>query len=1642
MKPIAPRLRNSLFLAAIITALIVAITFFQGLPETGAAGTGTRTDGDKAGAADGIPPRVGAGERREREFSGSFSSANGKSSYRLIMDRIVTRGAEGEKIVALNPPATAGTLRTRLDAQGAELKVFPLALEENVADPEGALRMVTSKIRVKMDREKAQEFARRHDVVVSSMPSYAPGWVVFSASAPMDALAKIDRLRADPDAAVADVLLGRRAVTMALPNDPLVKDQWHLKASGQALDKDLVALPNSDLNVEGAWGYPGNGGVRGRGVYIGVIDDGVQTSHPDLIANIDTTIDYDFVDYDADPNPDLSANLGEGDGHGTAVAGVAAARGNNGIGVTGVAPEAKIVGERLITGGFITDEQVADAISHRNDVIDIKNNSWGFVSFGLVDAEELSDLALEDAAKNGRSGRGTILTFAAGNSAEDLVNANYQFLTSSIYTIAVGATDSRLRRSYYSQPGANLGISAPSNGIGIDALGITTTDLVGASGYNDEGNYTNEFGGTSSACPAVSGAIALMLEKNPNLGWRDVQEILIQSASKINPTDPDWITNDAGFHFNHDFGPGLLDATAAVELAGTWKNLGPQVTATSFSGIVNEPIRDDIGATGARVVFKIPTSNIRTEQVTVKLRATHSSRANLLVSLFSPSGTESRLAEISYDFSSDINDYRFSTVRSWGENSSGLWTLVVTDKSRLINAGGGMVNSAELTVYGTSAEPTDPDPIVRITSPDNGAVFSPGSDYTIEVEASDFDINGARTTVSSVELYQDGIPIGTDNAAPYSFQVSPPEGVRTYVAYARNSSGQAGESLPIRVTVMNQSPVIRFAKLSAGPTAYDDTPISVVSVDVSDPEADPVSLTYQWQFSTDAKVYEDSPVTQATLPPSPSNSGKLWRSVVTASDGNTTGNSYTTESVNILKRPPVRTFAPGSSYSYWSGLILSSKELVVDRPAIIHEFSQGPPGATSEWIEILTLRRGSLEGWSLDDASRRGFTFSSGGQWADVPAGTLIVIFNGTAPKDPALPPTGVNSALKSMVVASTDSVLFAPGSVWPLLENTGDSLFLNGPIIPGNQPPPIHQISYGNSGEAKPNIGIVSNGRAAYYVGKDVVGAVDRDFWVVTSAAGRKSAPSGVAPLSISPGAFFQNGRYIQDFDAAPGASGTRFPTGWSAYSVDFGRTETTNVDRLAIPQNNSAIGDVYNFGSKIGILGGNIRFDPGFIALALDNTRGETGLKIGFDLVKVSEQPRSTLIKLEYALATPGNTNTTWRAVSNVSYTSGSLPNGTVTKFRNVALPSVFANRETPIYLRWYYQTSNSGQTSGARDSVAIDNVVISSDRAPNVYLTLSLDPAIIAENAGANASTGKITLNEVLANDLVVNITSSDLSEATVPPSVTIPAGKLSASFPINAIDDNIPEGTQSVIISVTSSGAFGTVAVLQVMDTDVALPGVTPGLPNGVENGKFIQRLREGSLIESAVFRIVGVPLPEGLSLNPQTGVVSGIIGAGVKPGTYPVTIEARNEAGETQSFVFSIKVGLNAGLSFKDWISQYNLADATPNGDPDFDSIPNILEFIMQSAPGVNEQPPPIRVASEDGRIVLHYRESKTIDADPLIAEWSGTMMPGTWSSQGIKYEKTSESAEFRNLKASLPVLTLEGKRFMRLKSTMVPPSAP
>ncbi|HEY3789663.1 MAG TPA: S8 family serine peptidase, partial [Urbifossiella sp.] len=429
---------------------------------------------------------------------------------------------------------------------GGDLVLF----EKGKPRSESTRRLLTRRIAVQLAAgQDATAIARAVGAESANPAPFAPNWYIFqSAAEPGSALEVTQKLKRQAGVVSVEPMLARQQTKRLIPSDPFFGNQWHLLNAGQ------VGGPSGiDINVTSVWNT-----YRGDGMNIGIVDDGLEHTHPDLAPNYQASLSYDF-NYDS-PDPQPAAF--DGDDHGTACAGLAAAAGNNGIGVTGVAFNAGLAGIRLIALPD-TDEQEAEAFALHDDIIAVKSNSWGPADDGktLAGPGPLAIAGFENAVQTGRNGRGTIFTWAGGNGALNGDASTFDGYASSREVIAVGAITNSGVNSPYSEPGTNLICVAPSSG-GRKDLAITTVDRAGEDGYNFDGfadlsdpDYTDTFGGTSAASPQAAGVIALMLQANPNLGWRDVQEILLRSARQIdlgndNGVSEGWITNSAGFHFN------------------------------------------------------------------------------------------------------------------------------------------------------------------------------------------------------------------------------------------------------------------------------------------------------------------------------------------------------------------------------------------------------------------------------------------------------------------------------------------------------------------------------------------------------------------------------------------------------------------------------------------------------------------------------------------------------------------------------------------------------------------------------------------------------------------------------------------------------------------------------------------------------------------------------------------------------------------------------------------------------------------------------------------------------------------------------------------------------------------------------------
>jgi subtilisin family serine protease len=563
--------------------------------------------------------------------------------------------------------------------------------------PDGCLKSTVAEVEKTFDLKRLKTF------------DFSSNAVLYECADPMASITTANALHVSGQVDYAYPNWLRTRSKRAVPDDPLYSDQWHLDNTGQE-----GGVIGADVNVESVWDtYQGS-----QNEVIAIVDDGLEIGHEDLSSNVVSGQSYDYVDEDSDPT--------DGD-HGTSCAGVAAGRGFNQTGISGAAPNAGLIGHRLL--GAETDANEADALFRNNDLIDIYSNSWGPADGGQVleGPGPLTDSAFENGVLNGRGGLGSIFVWAGGN-GYDSDDSNYDGYANSRYTIAVAASTNLGTQADYSEKGANILINAPSSGGSID---IVTTDRTGDEGYNPDDsyedyidtNYTKTFGGTSSSAPLAAGVIALILEANPNLSWRDVQQILIESAQKNDPNDEDWATNGAGYSVNHKHGFGRIDAQAAVNEALQWTPVAEEVsTESSSSPNLSIPDDDSAGVSDTIAV----SSDISVEYVEVYFSAAdHPYWGDLGIVLVSPAGTESVLSEThSSGRSYTYDDWRFGSVRHFGESSLGNWTLKVVDGASVDT---GTFQSWTLKIFGTgTVEPTPEEP--DQTEPQNPDSSSSDSD--------------------------------------------------------------------------------------------------------------------------------------------------------------------------------------------------------------------------------------------------------------------------------------------------------------------------------------------------------------------------------------------------------------------------------------------------------------------------------------------------------------------------------------------------------------------------------------------------------------------------------------------------------------------------------------------------------------------------------------------------------------------------------------------------------------------------------------------------------------------------------------------------------------------------------------------------
>ena len=440
--------------------------------------------------------------------------------------------------------------------------------------------------------------------------------------------------------------------------DPIFQEQWHLF---NYIQKGV------DVNVTGVW----QNGVTGAGVITAIIDDGLDFTSDDLKSNYYAEGSWDFNNPGPDPKPRLSD-----DRHGTRCAGEIGAARNDVCGV-GMAYDGQVTGIRILSAP-VTDEDEAAALNYHYQENDIYSCSWGPPDDGrtMEGPGILIQKAMVNGIQQGRDGRGSVFVFAAGNGAARDDNCNFDGYTNSIYSISTGAIDRAGDHPYYSEKCSALLLVTPSSG---HSDAIHTTDV----GFN---TCVNTHGGTSAAGPLMAGAVALALSTRPELTWRDVQYLAIDTSVPIHEDqEGEWQDTARGKKFSHTYGYGKLDTYSFVEAAKVFELRKPQAWYYSPWITVLHDIPE--GDNGLAASFDITAdmlsgANLQTiEHVTVTMNVNHTRRGDLSVELKSPEGTISHLATTRRDDGANEGyiDWTFMSVVHWGESGVGTWTVVVKD---------------------------------------------------------------------------------------------------------------------------------------------------------------------------------------------------------------------------------------------------------------------------------------------------------------------------------------------------------------------------------------------------------------------------------------------------------------------------------------------------------------------------------------------------------------------------------------------------------------------------------------------------------------------------------------------------------------------------------------------------------------------------------------------------------------------------------------------------------------------------------------------------------------------------------------------------------------------------------------------------
>ncbi|XP_052229687.1 furin-like protease kpc-1 isoform X5 [Dreissena polymorpha] len=471
--------------------------------------------------------------------------------------------------------------------------------------------------------------------------------------------------------------------------------RWQIQPTSNGLTGGNHGDPGSKygMGIGDAW----NLGVTGENVTLGVLDVGVDIAHPYLKDNIALQLSWNYDSNNSDVSPGYQHSYKEmlqSQDHGTNICGLLSANSNeNATCAKGVAFQAKLAIMKVAhldvkIGVFADDDNIARGLAHIANTISIYVNAFTYNNtFRNLDFATAA--VLEQGTRSGREGKGSLFVFPSAKIGGGLEN--------NLHTIVVSGVDSNGSVPASVDSNAAVLTSALAHGFSLMTRGMTTT-----TGTNPETKCTEKFGGTSASTAFLSGILALVLQANPDISWRDVMHIIVQSSEheSLMSESSNFTPNAAGKYFHAMFGFGLINAGKAVTLARTWTPVGNMfaVTGTHQS---QRSCSDVSCSVGFDIKCADNCSCVSTvEQVQVSITCHTSNPNKTSVYMTSPSGTKSILVQEGQISTKDIiTDVLMRSVNFWGENATGLWiiNISITDGT-IFNA-----NVSSIIISGTNA---------------------------------------------------------------------------------------------------------------------------------------------------------------------------------------------------------------------------------------------------------------------------------------------------------------------------------------------------------------------------------------------------------------------------------------------------------------------------------------------------------------------------------------------------------------------------------------------------------------------------------------------------------------------------------------------------------------------------------------------------------------------------------------------------------------------------------------------------------------------------------------------------------------------------------------------------------------------------